>query len=132
MALRSPGRPPTSEDVTVEEPGRWPETVSAEIVTEEGDEVKDDEEVEVDVVERAESSLGDDARPDESSKAKMLFTMLRGMWTKPSKKRTEKTTAKISKSPTTVMYCSQRRKAPKKMADRTQHEGKKLSVPRIT
>ena len=30
-------------------------------MTEEGNEVKDDEEVEFDVVERAESSLGDDA-----------------------------------------------------------------------
>ena len=53
--------------------------VSAEIATEEGDEVKDDEEVEFDVVERVDSSRGDDARPDRSSKAEMLFTVMRGM-----------------------------------------------------
>ena len=40
--------------------------------------MKDDEEVEVDVVGRADSSLGDDAGPDESSKVEMLFTVLRG------------------------------------------------------
>ena len=61
-------------------------------MTEEGNEVKDDEEVEFDVVERAASSLGDDAGPDGSSKAEMLLTVRRGMWTKPSKKQTEKTT----------------------------------------
>ena len=65
--------------------------VSAEIETEDGDEVKEDEEVEFEVVEGADSSLGDDAGPDGSSEAEMLFTVLRGMWTKPSKKRTEKT-----------------------------------------
>ena len=41
--------------------------------------MKDDEEEEFDVVERADSSLGDDARPDGSSEAEMLFTVLRGM-----------------------------------------------------
>ena len=91
MALRSPERPSTSEVATVEKPGRWPESVSAEIETKEGDEVKEDEEVEFDVVEGADSSLGDDAGPDGSSEAEMLFTVLRGMWTKPSKKQTEKT-----------------------------------------
>ena len=64
--------------------------VSAEIETEKGDEVKEDEEVEFDVVDGADSSLGDDAGPDGSSEAEMLFTVLRGMWTKPSKKQTEK------------------------------------------
>ena len=42
--------------------------------------------------ERADSSLGDDVGPDGSSKAERLFTMLRGTWTKPSKKQTEKAT----------------------------------------
>ena len=64
--------------------------MSTEIATEEGGEVKGDEEVEFGVVERADSSLGDDAGPDESSEAKILFTVLRGMWTKPSKKQAEK------------------------------------------
>ena len=45
--------------------------------------------MEFDVVEGADSSLGDDAGPDGSSEAEMLFTVLRGMWTKPSKKQTE-------------------------------------------
>ena len=47
--------------------------------------------MEFDVVEGADSSLADDVRPDGSSEAEMLFTVLRGMWTKPSKKHTEKT-----------------------------------------
>ena len=47
--------------------------------------------MEFDVVERGDSSLGDEAGLDGSSEAEMLFTMLRGMWTKPSKKQTEKT-----------------------------------------
>ena len=38
--------------------------------------------MEFDVVEGADSSLGDDAGPDGSSEAEMLFTVLRGMWTK--------------------------------------------------
>ena len=59
-------------------------------MTKEGDEVKDEEEVEFDVVERADSSLGDDAGPDGSSKAEMLFTVLRGMWTKTLKKTDRK------------------------------------------
>ena len=46
--------------------------------------------MEFDVVEGADSSLGDDAGPDGSSEAEMLFTVLRGMWTKPLKKQTEK------------------------------------------
>ena len=57
--------------------------------------VKEDEEVEFDVVEGADSSLGDDAGPDGSSEAEMLFTVLRGMWTKPSKKQTEKNKEKV-------------------------------------
>ena len=52
--------------------------------TEEGDEVKEDKEVEFDVVEGADSSLGDDAGPDGPSEAEMLFSVLQGMWTKPS------------------------------------------------
>ena len=47
--------------------------------------------MEFDVVEGADSSLADDVRPDGSSEAEMLFTVLQGMWTKPSKKQTEKT-----------------------------------------
>ena len=103
MALRSPEGLPTSEAATAEKPGRWPE-----ITTEEGDEVKDDE-VECEVVERVDSSLGEDG----SSEPEMLFTMLRGMWTKPSMKQTEKR-QKIAKSTTTVKNCSQRRKTPRK------------------
>ena len=64
--------------------------VSAEIETEEGDEVKENEEVEFEVVDGADSSLEDDAGPDGSSEADKLFTVLRGMWTQPSKKQTEK------------------------------------------
>ena len=76
--------------------------VSAEIETEEGDEVKEDEEVEFDVVDEADSTLEDDAGPDGSSEADKLFTVLRGMWTQPSKKQTEKTKKKFAKSTTTV------------------------------
>ena len=46
--------------------------------------------MEFDVVDGADSSLEDDAGPDGSSEADMLFTVLRGMWTQPSKKQTEK------------------------------------------
>ena len=46
--------------------------------------------MEFDVVDGADSSLEDDAGPDGSSEADMLFTVLRGMWTQPSKKQTKK------------------------------------------
>ena len=62
------------------------------------------------MVERADSSL--DVGTDGSSEAEMLFAVLRGMWTKPSKKQTEK--RKIAKPMTMVTNCSQRRKTPKK------------------
>ena len=62
----------------------------AEMETEEGDEVKEDEEVEFDVVEGADSPLVYNVGPCGSNKGAMLFIVLRGMWTKPSKKRTEK------------------------------------------
>ena len=68
---------------------------SAEMETEEGDEVKEDEEVEFDIVEGADSPLVDDVVPCGSNEAAMLFIVLRGMWTKPSKKRTEKTRKKL-------------------------------------
>ena len=68
---------------------------SAEMETEEGDEVKEDEEVEFDVVEGADSPLVDDVVPCGSNEAAVLFIVLRGMWTKPSKKRTEKTKKKL-------------------------------------
>ena len=58
--------------------------------------------MEFDVVDGADSSLEDDAGPDGSSEADMLFTVLRGMWTQPSKKQTEKTKKKFAKSTTTV------------------------------
>ena len=83
--------------------------------------------MEFDVAEGADSSLRDDAGPDGSSEAEMLFTVLRGMWAKPSKKQTEKTKKKFAKSTTTVTNRSQRRKTPrktKKMGDRTQREEK--------
>ena len=76
--------------------------VSAEIETEEGDEVKENEEVEFEVVDGADSSLEDDAGPDGSSEADKLFTVLRGMWTQPSKKQTKKQRKKFAKSTTTV------------------------------
>ena len=66
------------------------------------------------MVERADSSLEDDVGTDGSSEAEMLFTVLRGMWTKASKKQTEKQQRKIAKSTTTVTNCSQRRKTPRK------------------
>ena len=101
--------------------------VSAETKTEEGYKVKEDEEVEFDVVEGADSSLGDDAGPDGSSEAEMLFTVLRGMWTKPSKKQTEKT-KKSSRNRRQRWRTARRedkhRGKTKKMADRTQHKGK--------
>ena len=53
--------------------------------------------MEFDVVDGADSSLEDDAGPDGSSEADMLFTLLRGMWTQPSKKQTEKTKKKFAK-----------------------------------
>ena len=83
--------------------------------------------MEFDVVEGSDSSLGDDAGPDGSSEAEMLFTVLRGMWTKPSRKQTEENKEKFAKSTTTVTNLSHGRKTPrktKKMAARTQHEGK--------
>ena len=46
--------------------------------------------MEFDVVEGADSSLGVDAGPDGSREAEILFTVLQGMWTKPSKTQTEK------------------------------------------
>ena len=66
--------------------------------------------MEFDVVDGADSSLGDDAGPDGSSEAEMLFTVLRGMWTKPSKKHDGKTKEKFVKSTTTVTNRSKRRK----------------------
>ena len=83
--------------------------------------------MEFDVVERGYSSLEDNVGTDELSEAEMLFTVLCGMWTKPSKKQTEKQQQKIVKSTTTATNCSQKRKTPrktKKMTGRTQHEGK--------
>ena len=83
--------------------------------------------MEFDVVEGADSSLRDDAGPDGSSEAEMLFTVLRGMRTKPSKKQTEKT--KKSSQNRRQRWRNARREEKhrgktKKMADRTQHEGK--------
>ena len=69
--------------------------VSAEMETEEGDEVKEDEEVEFDEVEGADSPLVDDVGLCGSKEAAMLFSVLRGMRTKPSKRRTEKTKKKL-------------------------------------
>ena len=71
-----------------------------------------------DVVEGADSSLADDAGPDGSSEAEMLFTVLRGMWTKPSKK--QKKQRKVHE----IDNNGEEPLAEKKNADRTQHEGK--------
>ena len=57
LALRSPEKPLTSKGATAEKLGKWPVTESAEMATEEGDEVKEDEEVEANVVEGADSPL---------------------------------------------------------------------------
>ena len=61
--------------------------------------------MEFDVVDIADSSLEDNVGTDESSEAEMLFTVLRGMWTKPSKKQTDKQQWKIAKSTTTATNC---------------------------
>ena len=66
--------------------------VSAEMATEESDnnaEVKDDDDVETDVVEWADSPLEDEAGPCGSNEAEMLiaYCVLRGMFEdKPSRK----------------------------------------------
>ena len=52
------------------------ERVTAEMETEEGDEVKEDEEVEFHVVEGADSPLIDDAGPCGSNGAEMLSCVL--------------------------------------------------------
>ena len=75
------------------------------------------------VVEGADSSLGDDG----SSEAEMLFTLLQGMWTKPSKKLTEKTTKDLKIDDNGEELLAEKKNSEektKKMADRTQHEGK--------
>ena len=51
--------------------------------------------MEFEVVDGADSSLEDDAGPDGSSEADKLFTVLRGMWTQPSKKQTKKNKEKV-------------------------------------
>ena len=101
--------------------------------TEEGEEVKEDEEVEFDVVEGADSPLVDDVGSCGINEAAMLFSVVRGMWTKPSKKQTEtKNKEKTSRSHRerrrTARRGEIRRGKPRKMADRTQHEGK-LNAP---
>ena len=68
--------------------------LSAEMATEEGDdnaEVKEDHDVETDVVEGANSLLVDDAGPCGSNEAGMLLSILRDMFEdKPLRKQTEK------------------------------------------
>ena len=90
--------------------------VSAEMATEEGDdntEVKEDDDVETDVVEGADSPLVDEARPCGSNEAEMLLSVV---W----RQIFEQTDTKTRKN---EKNCSQRRKT-KKMAQRNQHEGK--------
>lgn len=70
MALRSPEELPTSEGVTAEKLGKWPVTVSTGMATEEGKynaEVKEDRDVETDVVEGAVSPLIDNVGPCRSN-----------------------------------------------------------------
>lgn len=79
------------------------------------------------MVERADSSFGDDAGLDGSSEAEMLFTVLRGMWTKRSKKQTKQTMEDRESDDNGDELLAEKKKhrgKPKKMADRTQHEGK--------
>ena len=68
--------------------------LSAEMATEEGDDnaqVKEDHDVETDVVEGADSLLVDEAGPCGSNEAGMLLSILRDMFEdKPSRKQTEK------------------------------------------
>ena len=68
--------------------------LSAEMATEEVDdnaEVKEDHDVETDVVEGADSLLVDEAGPCGSNEAGMLLSILRDMFQdKPSRKQTEK------------------------------------------
>ena len=59
--------------------------VSAEMVTEEGNEVKEDEEVEADVVEGADSPLIDGVGTYRSNEAETLFNILRGMFQEETK-----------------------------------------------
>ena len=84
------------------------------------------------MVEGADSSLGDDTGPDGSSEAEMLFTVLRGMWTKPSKKQ-RKNNEEFAKSTTTVTNRSQRRKTPRKNEENGRQKParrEKLNAPR--
>ena len=68
--------------------------LSAEMATEEGDDnaqVKEDHDVETDVVQGADSLLVDEAGPCGSNEAGMLLSILRDMFEdKPSRKQTEK------------------------------------------
>jgi len=102
--------------------------VSAEVATEEGDdnaEVKEDDDVETDVVEGADSPLVDEAGPCGSNEAEMLLSTLRDMFEdKPSRKQT-----KNKEKPSGVDENGEkRRRKAKKMAKRTQNEGK-LNAP---
>ena len=92
LALRFLEKPPTSEAATAEKRVKWSVTVSAEMVTEKDDEVKEDEEVEADVVKGADSPIIDEARLCGSNKAKMLFSVLRGLFEEETDRETEKKT----------------------------------------
>ena len=90
------------------------------MATEEGDdntEVKEDDDVETDVVEGADSPLVDEVGPCGSNEAEMLLSVV---W----RQIFEETDTKTSKK---EKNRSQRRKT-KKMAERNQHEGK-LNAP---
>ena len=63
--------------------------VSAEMETEEGDEVKEDEKV-ADVVEGADSPIVDRAGPCRSKEAEKLFITLRGMFEEETDRKTKK------------------------------------------
>ena len=66
--------------------------------------------MEFDVVEGEDSSLGDDAGPDGSSEAEMLFTEADQTFEETDRKNKEK----LAKSTTTVTNRPQRRKTPRK------------------
>ena len=93
--------------------------VSAEMETEEGDEVKEDEKVEVDVVEGADSPIVDRAGPCRSNEAEKLFIALRGMFEEETDRKTKKTSWSRREWRRTDRKKWKRQRKAKKMADRT-------------
>ena len=93
--------------------------VSAEMATEEGDEVKVDEEVEDDVVNGADSPLVDGAGPCGSNEAEMLFNVLRDMFEEETDRKQRKTLRSRREWRKPDRREEKRRRNAKEMADRT-------------